>query len=210
MRFYLDQTVQNTYIDPIMARPREFSEDEALNRALDVFWEKGFEAASLGDLTAAMGISKSSFYETFGSKHDLFVSSIERYKDTTLAMAVRILESDIPAREAITQVFDYAIKTVFEDGDRRGCFLGNCAVETAASNREVAEEISDGFNRFETAFRRAVERGQAAGEISDRQEPIALARFLGNNIGGMRIAAKAGADRRHMEDIVRIVMAALD
>ncbi|HEC90199.1 MAG TPA: TetR/AcrR family transcriptional regulator [Alphaproteobacteria bacterium] len=193
-----------------MARPREFNEDEAVARALDVFWEKGFEAASLGDLTSAMGISKSSFYETFGSKHDLLISTMQRYKDTTLAMVVRILESDLPAREAITQVFDYAVRTVFEDNDRRGCFLGNCIVEAGDKDDAIAKEVMEGFADFTDAFAKAVKRGQAAGDISDRQKPMALARFLANNIGGMRIAAKAGADRRHMEDIVRIVMAALD
>ncbi len=193
-----------------MARPREFNEDEAVARALDVFWEKGFEAASLGDLTSAMGISKSSFYETFGSKHDLLISTMQRYKATTLAMAIGILESDLPAREAITQVFDYAIKTVFEDNDRRGCFLGNCIVEAGDKDDAIAKEVMEGFADFTDAFAKAVKRGQAAGDISDRQEPMALARFLGNNISGMRIAAKAGADRRHMEDILRIVMAALD
>lgn len=193
-----------------MVRPRQFNEDEALNQALDVFWEKGFEAASLGDLTSAMGISKSSFYETFGSKHDLLISAMERYKDTTLAMAIRILESDIPAREAITKVFDYAIKTIFEDGDRRGCFLSNCIVEAGGKDDAITKGVTEGFSNFTAAFAKAIKRGRAAGDISDRHEPMALARFLGSNIGGMRIAAKAGADRRYLEDIVRIVMAALD
>ena len=193
-----------------MARPREFNEDEAVARALDVFWEKGFEAASLGDLTSAMGISKSSFYETFGSKHDLLISTMQRYKDTTLAMVVRILESDLPAREAITQVFDYAVRTVFDDDDRRGCFLGNCIVEAGDKDAAVAKEVTEGFADFTDAFAKAVKRGQVVGDISDRHEPMALARFLANNINGMRIVAKAGADRRHMEDIVRVVMSALD
>jgi len=135
---------------------------------------------------------------------------MERYKATTLAMAIGILESDLPAREAITRVFDYAVRTVFEDDDRRGCFLGNCIVEAGDKDDAVAKEVMEGFADFTDAFAKAVKRGQAAGDISDRQEPMALARFLGNNISGMRIIAKAGADRRHMEDIVRIVMAALD
>ncbi len=193
-----------------MVRPREFNEDEVLNRALDVFWEKGFEAASLGDLTSAMGISKSSFYETFGSKHDLLLSAMGRYKATTLAMAIGILESDTPAREAITKVFDYVIRTIFEDGDRRGCFLGNCIVEAGDKDDAVAKEVAEGFADFTDAFAKAVKRGQVAGDISISHEPMALARFLGSNISGMRIAAKAGADRRYLEDIVRVVMAALD
>jgi len=193
-----------------MARPREFNEDEAVTQALDVFWEKGYEATSLADLTAAMGISKSSFYETFGSKHDLLLSAMDRYKDTAMAMAIKTLESDIPARDAIGQVFDYVIKTTFEDGDRRGCFLSNCIVDTGGKDDAVTKGVTEGFDDFTDAFTSAIKRGQAAGDISDRHDPQALARFIGNNISGMRIAAKAGADRGHLEDIVRVVMAALD
>ncbi len=74
-----------------MARPREFSTDDALGQAMDVFWSKGFQATTLGDLTRAMGISKSSFYGTFGSKHELYLSSLERYRAAMPALALSAL-----------------------------------------------------------------------------------------------------------------------
>jgi len=193
-----------------MARPREFNEDAAVNQALSVFWEKGFEATSLTDLTSAMGISKSSLYETFGSKHQLFLAAMDRYAGQTMGWAIGVLEGGMPARQAIGQVFDFIIKTAIDDNDRRGCFLGNCAVESAGHDEQVAKRVSEGMDGFEAAFRRAVERGQKEGDISGRHDPKALARFLVGNVNGLRVATKAGAGRRHLEDVVGVVMAALD
>jgi AcrR family transcriptional regulator len=74
--------MQETGADQAMARPREFDTDDALDRAMEVFWTRGYEATSLRDLVAAMGISKSSLYDTFGSKHELFLAAIDRYNAT--------------------------------------------------------------------------------------------------------------------------------
>ena len=87
-----------------MGRPREFNTEEALEKAMKVFWAQGYEAASLHDLTRAMAISKSSFYDTFGSKHDLFISAIKHYNKT---VASRLISEII--RQAPDSLFGYGI-----------------------------------------------------------------------------------------------------
>ncbi|MFQ5775406.1 MAG: TetR/AcrR family transcriptional regulator [Kiloniellaceae bacterium] len=193
-----------------MGRPREFDENEALERAMEVFWAKGYEAASLQDLTEAMGLSRSSFYETFGSKHALFLAAIERYGD----IIARRLEADLagcrPAREAIARVFEIAVETAVDEGDLRGCFLGNCAVEVSPNDPAAAAQVRAGLARIEDKFYQAVRRGQNAGEIPTERDARALARYLVGSLNGLRVTAKANPDAAALRDIVRIVLAALD
>ena len=82
-----------------MARPREFDSDQALEKAMQVFWTKGYEATSLSDLLSAMGISKSSFYATFGSKHELFLATLDRYGETHGAQLIALLKSNESPRK---------------------------------------------------------------------------------------------------------------
>ena len=192
----------------MMARPREFCQEEALDQAMLVFWAKGYEATSLTELTRAMGISKSSFYDTFGSKHDLFLAAIERYSAEATERMVADLEGDGSAREAIAAVFWRT--TDCADGDRRGCFMGNCAVEVSPHDPAAAARIAAGISRFERAFEKAVRRGQQGGEISSGHDARSLARYLVASLHGLQVMAKAKPDKEASEDVIRVVLAALD
>lgn len=191
-----------------MARPREFSEEEALDQAMQVFWAKGYEATSLAQLTRAMGISKSSFYDTFASKHDLFLAAIERYGAAATERMAADLEVDGSAREAIAAVFARA--TDCANGERRGCFVGNCAVEVSPHDPAVAARIAAVISRSERAFEKAVRRGQKAGEIATGHDARSLARYLVVNLHGLQVLAKAKPDKAAIEDVIRVVLATLD
>ena len=192
-----------------MARPREFSPDEALEQAMQAFWSKGYEATSLADLTRVMGISKSSFYETFGSKHELYLAAIDRYGETVVARTVGLLESETWPAGAIATVFERVIDVALAEGDRRGCLVCNAAVEVAPRDAAAAARVGACLERFETAFQRAVTRGQAAGEIPPEREARALARFLTASLQGLLVLAKAKADREVLNDVARIALGTL-
>ena len=194
-----------------MARPREFDTEEALDRATEVFWSKGYEATSLCDLIAAMGISKSSFYDTFGSKHELFLAALDHYNSGVAGRGAEALIAGAEsARAGIAAIFDHHIGLMADQGDRRGCFLNNCAVEVASHDPAAAAKVSAGLGRMEAAFLEAVERGQAAGEISGRHSATALARYLTVSLNGLIVVAKAGRDRLALKEVARIALAALD
>ena len=193
-----------------MARPREFDIDDVLEKAMQAFWSGGYAATSLADLTSAMGISKSSFYETFGSKHELFLATIERYGDTAAERTVGVLENSPYAKGAIATVFEYVIDAATTEGERRGCFINNCAVESASHDADVASRVVTCMTRLETAFESAVGRGQEAGDIATDHNPKALARFLTCNMQGLISTAKANPDKEKLNDIVRVVLAVLD
>ena len=193
-----------------MPRCRAFDADEALEKAMQVFWAKGYEATSLNDLTAAMGLSKSSFYETFGCKHELFLAALDRYNETVAGCgAAEIIDRAGGARAGITAVFRHYVDVMSGGGDRRGCFVGNSAVEMAPHDAAAAAKVSAGLSRLEETFLRAVERGQAAGEIPLRHGATALARYLTGSLNGLILLAKAGRDRLALQEVARITLSAL-
>lgn len=214
----LDQVVQNTYITVLiagvrlfMARPREFDVDEALDRAMQVFWAKGYEATSLADLTTAMGLSKSSLYETFGNKHELFLSTLDYYNRTVTTQRVAtLIESGGSTKTGISRVFNEIIDDILSKDERRGCFVTNCAVEVAACDPAAAKRVTAGLLHLEDTFFRAVKRGQDAGEISAKQDPRVLARYLTSSLNGMIVMAKAAPDRQALDDVAGVILSTLE
>lgn len=192
-----------------MARPKEFDSCVALERAMEVFWAKGYEGTSLNDLLAAMELSKSSLYETFGSKHELFLAALDRYRDTRTAMMIRALEDAETARSGVQAVFDQAVETAVTPGKPRGCFLNNCAVEVDPSDKAALQRVRGGVGLMEEAFRRRLEQGQAAGEIAADHDASALARYLNSTLMGLAVMGKANPDREKLEEIVKIALQAL-
>jgi len=193
-----------------MPRPREFDTDRVLNTAMNLFWAKGYAHTSLHDLTRAMGLSKSSFYEAFGSKHALFLAAIDRYVDRVAARAAAELASDRPAREAIAASFSAIIDAAVEAGDRRGCLLGNTALEMTPHDADAAKHIRAGLRRLEQGYYMAVLRGQVAGDIPDDRPARALARFLASLAQGLQLMARVRPERIALEDIAHLGLAALD
>jgi TetR/AcrR family transcriptional repressor of nem operon len=195
-----------------MGRPREFDEHQALERATEVFWAKGYEAASLHDLTEAMGLSKSSLYETFGSKHELFLATIDHYNETVASRnAASVIAEASSPKAGIAAVFHGIIgKMAAGNGERRGCYIGNCAVEVAPHDPAAAAKVCNGLGHTEDAFYCAVTRAQEMGEIATARDARALARYLTSSLNGLIVMAKANPDREALDDVARIVLGALD
>ena len=192
-----------------MARPREFNRDEVLERAMQVFWSKGYTATSMRDLTEAMGLSKSSLYDTFGSKHDLFLESIDFYRDNVTVQVRSVAELERPAMQVIAAVLGRAVDRILEPNGRRGCFLNNCAVEIGPVDDKAAERLRAGFGVMEETFLRLVRRAQLEGAISPTRDALSLARYLTSTVNGIMVIGKAHPDRTVLDDIVRVAMASL-
>jgi TetR/AcrR family transcriptional regulator, transcriptional repressor for nem operon len=193
-----------------MARPREFDTTEALDQAMQVFWSKGYEATSLSDLVDAMKLSKSSFYDTFGSKHEVFLAAIEHYKKTVASQVAQVATLDAPARKLIAGIFERAAGRITEKDGRRGCFLNNCCVEVALHDPAAAKLIGGGFDIMEDTLFALVERGQRQGDIANDKDARALARYLTSSLHGLMVVGKANPDPKALADIARITLKALD
>ncbi len=193
-----------------MARPREFNVDQALDAALDVFWAKGYEATSLCDLLDAMDLSKSSLYDTFGSKHELYLKAIDRYVGERTEGHERAFLSAPSGRQAIEGAFRQIIDDATGKAPYQGCFAMNCAMERAQSDDEAAERVKQAFKRYQRNYEIVIRRAQAAGEIPASKDARALARFLTSSAHGLHVTAKANPDCEVLEDIVSTILEALD
>lgn len=187
-----------------MARPREFDEDEALEAAMGLFWTKGYEAASLEDLLAAMGIARGSLYKAFRSKRDIYLATLARYDQTVVDAAVAMLGDpaggDGGAR--IRRFLLSAVEPLAGAGDRRGCFLCNAAVDRAQSDPEVAAKVMAMMRRIERAIAAALtEGGQGVGR--DAAARAETARLLLTAYVGLRVLARAGYPAEELRRIAR-------
>jgi TetR/AcrR family transcriptional regulator, transcriptional repressor for nem operon len=192
-----------------MVRTKEFDREAVLDKAMRVFWRQGYEATSLRDLLAAMGIGRQSMYDTFGDKHALFLAALDRYAATVGQPLFAPLREPGPVKPAFRHVFTEVVDGSL-DAVCPGCLMVNATAELAPVDRDVACRAEANLWGAEELFRRALERGQEAGEIDRRHDPRALALYLYNALQGLRVTAKATPDRRVLEQIVDVTLSVLD
>ena len=201
---------------PIMAnmntlgRPLEFDPDKAIDAAVEVFWCKGYEATSMTDLLEAMSLSKSSLYQTFGSKQQLFERCLSRYVDRLSAEMAKDLEEAKSGRSFIEDTFGGVANTAQQPEGAKGCLIANSANEFGQREPVLAVPVADGLNRFARVFMDAVVKAQAEGSISADADPRALGNYLVGTMNGLRTMIKAGADRRSAKGMVSLILKALN
>lgn len=208
----MHRTFQNMY-GFSMARPRTFDEERALDAAMHAFWVKGYEATSTQDLCEATGLGRSSIYNTFSSKHDLFRRSLARYMETMNAGQAEILDDvERPAMERLRALLDRVINGEIEtrqDGHSIGCLTVNTTVGLASRDAEAAGMLERDLEFRLAALRATLRSGQLAGDITTGRDAESLARYVNAVIGGMRVSAQGGADRATLEAIADTALDAL-
>jgi TetR/AcrR family transcriptional regulator, transcriptional repressor for nem operon len=135
-----------------MARPREFDEASALDAAMDCFCKDGYDATSVRDLAARMGITGASLYNAFGDKRSLFREVLQRYAERSTRERIARLEATLPPKEAVRAFLSEIVERSF-DGDRRGCLLVNTALEIAPHDPELGAEVAAHLGEIEAFFR---------------------------------------------------------
>ena len=192
-----------------MARPREFDETAALEAAMECFWRRGYEATSLRDLTASMGLTAPSLYNAFGGKQELFSRALERYLDRTTRDRLRRLEQSLAPKAALHRFFAEIIEHSISDRQRKGCFLVNSALEIAPHDAECRAVITEQFNDIEAFFRRCILKAQADETVSSDVDAGDTARLLLGVLLGVRVLARTKPERAVMEGVVRPALAML-
>jgi TetR/AcrR family transcriptional repressor of nem operon len=192
-----------------MPRQREFDREEVLDRAVDVFWERGYEATSVQDLVDAMGIQRGSLYNTFGDKRTLFLAALKRYEQVQVSRVVEVLKRPGPVRDTIRSVLEGVVRDEAGCAVRRGCLAVNTAVELGCLDPNVAARATAALRRVEDAFEQALRRAQEKGEIERTLDVRALARFFTSSLQGLRVMSKAGAEQGELRDVAEVTLRAL-
>jgi AcrR family transcriptional regulator len=188
-------------------RPREFDVEEALDRALAVFWRKGYEGASLLDLTRAMGINRPSLYAAFGSKEGLFRKALDRYAEGPAAY-VREALSEPTARAVAQRLLGGAVELLTDPRNPRGCLLVQGALACGEAAESVRRELVSRRASGEAAVRRRFERALADGDLPAGSEPADLARYVVTVVRGMAVQAAGGASREELRRVVKMALRA--
>ncbi|NBP70765.1 MAG: TetR/AcrR family transcriptional regulator [Cytophagia bacterium] len=192
-----------------MARTKVFDEDEVLNKAMDLFWEKGYNGTSAQDLVDQLGISRSSLYDTYGDKYQLFKEALLQYRKRLAGRMIEMIDQSTDAEKTMKDIFQYVVSSSLQKKLSKGCFMVNSAIELAPHNSEVANIINANNEDIENAFFRLIKKGQENGQFSKNQTARALARFVFNSISGLRVASKSTTDKKLFDDVVKVTLAAL-
>jgi TetR/AcrR family transcriptional repressor of nem operon len=208
--FHIDCMVKRTQTSPAVGRPREFELDDAVRKAMGVFWDRGYHDASLPELLDGMNLSRGSFYKAFVDKRGVYLRALDVYIEDAIRKVGETLHSNQSPKAAIRQAFSQQVDFSSGKDGLRGCFVVLSAVEMLPRDEEVSARISRLFRRLQDLYAAAVIRAQGLGEIDPGLDERTLARFLVCQIQGMRVLGKAGADREDVRAMVDVALKSLD
>ena len=193
-----------------MARTIGFDETAALDAAVECFRRRGYEATSVRDLAACMGIGATSLYNSFGDKRALFIKALERYVEASVRARLARLESSLAPKEAVRTLIEDVIERSLTDRTRGGCLLINSALEIAPHDPELGAEIAERLGEIENFFRRRIIAAQTDGTIRRRLNSRDAARLLLGVLLGIRVLARSKPERALLEGVARPALAMLN
>ncbi|OOM80211.1 TetR/AcrR family transcriptional regulator [Clostridium sp. BL-8] len=187
-----------------MGRSKEFDENVVLKKAMELFWEQGYEKTSLSDLVEHMGIHRRSLYDTFGDKHTLFLKTMDFYEELIKnKIQAGVLHAET-AKQAIQFIFDFTIEG-YED-KQWGCLIVNSATEMALRDKEIEEKIEKTFMQTEQLIADLVQKGIQTGEFSSDYDPEVLSEIFQNALLGIRVQLRISASKEKLHGIADFFM----
>ncbi|WP_437917513.1 TetR/AcrR family transcriptional regulator [Sorangium sp. So ce302] len=189
-------------------RPRSFDRDAVLRRAMEVFWERGYEGTSLSDLTAAMGINSPSLYAAFGCKEALFREAVALYSEVEGAATNRAMSDEPTARRAVEAMLRGNVEGYATPGKPSGCMIVLAATLGTPENERVRAYLAGCRRAALDALRSRLDRGVVEGDVPVGTDTAALAAFYTTVLQGLSLQARDGASREALQAIVDCAMAA--
>src|SRR5690606_4954587 len=180
------------------------------DRAMELFWERGFEATSMALLTERLGIGRASLYATFGDKHQLYLAALRRYLQTRDPDPLELLSRPGPVVPAVRALVEAYVQESLTDERRRGCLVVNSATELLPHDQPVTQLVESSWQSLETALSSALIRARAQQELPPDRDPRALARFLLVFLQGVRVLGRATPDPDRLRDAAAQALSLLE
>ena len=186
-----------------MNRPRQFELDEVLERAIEVFWAKGYRNATPRELAECTGLSKSSLYNTFGSKRGLFERALDRYIERQQSEVSALLHAH-ELSTGLSKMYEQIILVSMPQesgGMGMSCMMASASMEVDPTDKPLIELVRRGRQAVIAVFRARLERARVEGELSKDRDTLGMARLLYNTYIGLVVLARSGTDRKALQDI---------
>lgn len=180
-------------------RPREFNTTEALEKAMVVFWKKGYRGTSLDDLTEAMQINRPSLYAAFGDKENLFLQAIDHYRERMIVPNVKKLLAAEDVRQGLSEFFKSMISVIMENDTPPGCMVACLLSEDCCDSEAIKNKLSDSISGADAAFCRLFELHRK--EMKKSIDPTDAGRMMTTLVHGIAIRARSGATKRTLYDV---------
>lgn len=187
-----------------MPRVKQFDQEEVLQKAVEIFWKKGFNATSMDDLVKNLGINRASLYDTFGGKKQLYTKALNKYIGDNRRQLIAFFEEQENVKEGLELFFNMFISSTMADCDVKGCFVVNTSTELLPHDPETEEILIANRTEFEKLFRYLLEKGKKSGELSSEIDVESTAAYLVTFFQGLKVMAKLKPDEKDLERIIRV------
>ena len=193
-----------------MPRTKQFDEKEVLQKAMELFWEKGFHATSIQDLVSHLGINRASLYDTYGGKEELFDQAFQYYRTTNGAIVKTLFEKESSVKKGLKVLFVKAIQQSVQDECKKGCFVVNTATELIPGDEAIHKALRDNTENSQKLFIDYVQKGIDAGEISSSKNAASIGLMLFTLYNGLQVLAKIETDPKKYRNMVEAGLSVLD
>ncbi len=192
-----------------MGRPKEFEENEVLEKAMNLFWKNGYNATSMQMLVTGLGINRASIYDTFGGKREIFDKAFTQYREQNMKrVRAYINEQDSPL-QAMKDLLIMSIEGQYADPDKKSCFIVNTTTELSSTESEIREVLSQNKAEMIEIFSEALKNSEEMGEIKKGQDLKSLASMIYTLFSGLQIVGKLSSNKEELINTVNAGFAAI-
>ena len=193
-----------------MPREAVFNKDQVIEKAKNVFWLKGYNATSMQDLVDATGLNRSSIYNSFGNKMNLFQLTLSKYQKEGSGFFEVLISSKLNGLETVSSVFETTLKMMINDSDRKGCMFINCHTEMSNQDIQLNNITAKNHKLLLSHFETMVLKGQKDGSIKTNQKSDELAFYLASSFQGFRITGMNTTNKKMLASIIEHILTTIE